>query len=104
AAWPGWDRSIGHVVAADGGARHARELGVEIDRWIGDGDSVSPADLDARIAAGVPIERTRPDKDESDTELAIEAAIRLGATGIVIVGALGGPRSDHALCQLEAPH
>jgi thiamine pyrophosphokinase len=100
AAWPGWDRSVGLVIAADGGARHARELGVAVDRWIGDGDSVSPADLDALIAAGVPIERTRPDKDESDTELAIEAAIRLGASGIVIVGALGGARIDHALANI----
>src|SRR6478672_8650223 len=94
-AWPGWDASIGLVVAADGGARHAATLGIAIDRWVGDGDSITRADLDALVAAGVPLERTRPDKDESDTELAIEAAIRLGASSVVIVGALGGPRIDH---------
>ena len=99
-AWPGWDASIGLVVAADGGARHATALGVAIDRWVGDGDSIAPADMDALVAAGVPLERTRPDKDESDTELAIEAAIRLGASGIVMVGALGGARIDHALANV----
>ena len=73
ATWPGWDDDVRLVLAADGGARHARALAVRIDRWIGDGDSVDPADLEALVAAGVPIERTRPDKDESDTELAVRA-------------------------------
>ena len=27
-AWPGWDDGVGLVIAADGGARHAAELGV----------------------------------------------------------------------------
>jgi thiamine pyrophosphokinase len=100
AAWPGWDAAIGLVVAADGGARHARDLGVTIDRWVGDGDSIAPADLDALTAARVPMERSRPDKDESDTELAVAAAIGLGAGGIVIVGALGGARIDHGLANI----
>lgn len=99
-AWPGWDSAIGLVVAADGGARLAEALGVTIDRWVGDGDSIDEAALDALIAAGVPVERTRPDKDESDTELAIDAALRLGADGLVLVGALGGPRIDHALANI----
>jgi len=99
-AWPGWDVGIGMVVAADGGARHAASLGVVIDLWVGDGDSLGEADIAALAAAGVPLERSRPDKDESDTELAILAAIRLGASGIVVVGALGGPRIDHALANI----
>jgi thiamine pyrophosphokinase len=100
AAWPGWDVSIGRVVAADGGARFAERLGVDIDLWVGDGDSIGADEIAALAAAGVPIERTRPDKDESDTELAIDAALRLGADGVVIVGALGGPRIDHALANV----
>ncbi len=99
-AWPGWDAGVGMVVAADGGARHAATLGVAIDLWVGDGDSLGEPDLAALEAAGVPVERSRPDKDESDTELAILAAIRLGASGVVVVGALGGPRIDHALANL----
>ena len=100
AARPGWDAEVGIVVAADGGARHAASLGVAIDLWVGDGDSLGESDLAALEAAGIPLERSRPDKDESDTELAILAAIRLGATGIVVVGALGGPRIDHALANI----
>ena len=99
-AWPGWDQSVDLVVAADGGARHAPGLGVAIDLWVGDGDSIGEDALAALEATGVPVERARPDKDESDTELAIRAAIRLGASGFVIVGALGGPRIDHALANI----
>jgi thiamine pyrophosphokinase len=99
-AWPGWDDAIGLVIAADGGARQAELLGVSIDVWVGDGDSIDPALLDALEARGVPIERSRPDKDESDTELAVLAALRRGAGGVVIVGALGGARIDHSLANI----
>jgi thiamine pyrophosphokinase len=98
--WPGWDAGIGLVVAADGGARLAPALGVRIDRWVGDGDSLGDDGLAELESAGVAIERSRPEKDESDTELAIRAALALGAVGIVIVGALGGPRIDHALANI----
>jgi thiamine pyrophosphokinase len=98
--WPAWDAAVDLVVAADGGARHAPGLGVTIDLWVGDGDSIVGDALEALAAAGVPIERSRPDKDESDTELAVRAALRLGASGVVIVGALGGPRIDHALANI----
>lgn len=98
--WPGWAGSIDLVIAADGGARHAARLGVSIDRWVGDGDSLGEEGLAALAAAGVPIERSRADKDESDTELAIAVALRLGADDIVIVGALGGPRVDHELANI----
>ena len=59
AAWPGWDRAIGLVIAADGGARHADALGMSIDVWVGDGDSIEPALLDALEARGRPA-RTEP--------------------------------------------
>jgi len=99
-AWPGWDAGIGLVVAADGGARHAAGLGVTVDLWVGDGDSLDPDGLAALEAAGVPMERSSPHKDESDTELAVRAATHRGATGLTIVGGLGGPRIDHALANI----
>ena len=100
ATWPGWDREIGLVIAADGGARHAGPLGVEIDVWVGDGDSIDPAALEVLAARGVPLERSRQDKDESDTELAVVAALRRGADGLVILGGLGGARIDHELANI----
>lgn len=96
-AWPSWDRDVGLVVAADGGARHATALGLRIDRWVGDADSLGLDEVEVLRAAGVAVELALPDKDESDTELAITAAVAAGATDVTILGALGGPRFDHAL-------
>lgn len=100
AAWPGWDGDIGLVIAADGGARHAKALGLRLDRWVGDGDSVDPAELDRLARAGVALQRVSTDKDESDAELALLAAIGAGAESIVILGGLGGVRVDHALANI----
>ena len=100
AAWPGWDAGVVLVVAADGGARHATSLGLRVDRWVGDGDSIEPSALETLEAAGVAVERTPVEKDESDAELALLAALDGGATAIVVLGALGGPRIDHALANV----
>lgn len=97
AAWPGWSDGVAFVVAADGGARHAAPLGLRIDRWVGDGDSLPTPELEALRATGVPIDLVSAEKDETDTELAVRAAVDAGADGVVIIGGFGGPRLDHAL-------
>lgn len=99
-AWPAWDDGVRLVIAADGGARHAAGLGVRIDRWVGDGDSIADVTLADLQRAGVAIERAPTDKDESDTELAVLAALAAGADRLSIVGALGGPRLDHGLANV----
>jgi thiamine pyrophosphokinase len=98
--WPDWSRDIELVVAADGGARLATPLGLRIDRWVGDGDSLSRAEIEELRLAGVPVDLVSPDKDESDAELAMVAAVRAGAMDLTILGALGGPRMDHALANV----
>jgi len=100
AAWPGWDAGISLVVAADGGARHATALGLRIDRWVGDGDSIAPDDLRALAVTGVRIDRVAVEKDASDTELALLAAVEAGADEITIIGGTGGIRTDHALANV----
>ena len=100
ASWPGSLAQFDLVVAADGGARHAQRLGVTIDRWTGDADSIEPAELEALRRRDVAIELVAADKDESDTELAIRTALREGATDITIVGAFGGRRLDHTLANI----
>ena len=96
-AWPGWDGGLELVIAADGGARHATALGLQLDRWIGDGDSIDPGDLAALAATRVRVDRVAREKDASDTELAVLAAIEAGADELTILGGLGGARVDHAL-------
>jgi thiamine pyrophosphokinase len=100
AAWPGWERDIELVIAADGGARLSDSLEIPIDRWVGDGDSIEPALAARLVARGIPMRRLAEDKDESDTELALLEVLDAGATDIAIIGALGGPRFDHALANV----
>lgn len=98
-AWPGWADEIAVVIAADGGSSTAGYLGLAMDLVVGDLDSVDPAELTALRARGIPIEWAPADKDESDTELAVAAALARGATSIVIVGGFGG-RLDHLLANV----
>ena len=88
------------VVAADSGMRHARALGVTPELWTGDFDSVDDA-LRASFA-DVPTEIFPPEKDMTDGEIAVEAALARGATELLLVGAFGGERADHAFLHLSA--
>lgn len=88
------------VIGADGGARRAMQAGVHVDLVVGDLDSLRSTDLADLVAAGAQVLRADADKDESDTELCILAALDRGATYIRLLGALGGPRIDHELANV----
>ena len=94
------------LIAADAGALVLERLGIVPDLAVGDFDTAGPA-LVARLAAGgIPTETHPVAKDYTDTHLAIVIAIARGATAIVVLGALGGPRYDHMLAtalSLAAP-
>lgn len=90
------------AVAADGGYRLARRLGIECGLLVGDFDTLSASEVAEAESAGVVVERHRPDKDQSDLELAIAHALRMGATRVTLVGALGGAW-DHCLVNLLSP-
>lgn len=85
-------------VAADGGMRHAAALGVTPEIWVGDFDSTPPALIDAW--AEVERQPHPAAKNETDGAIAVAAAAERGARRIVLAGALGGERSDHALMHL----
>ena len=104
AAWPGWVDDVGLVVAADGGARHAAALGLR-RRPVGRRRRLGRSGHARRPSrrAGVEVRRRPTDKDESDTELARPCGPRARTpTAIVVLGALGGPRLDHALANIGA--
>ncbi|HUS60678.1 MAG TPA: thiamine diphosphokinase, partial [Acidimicrobiales bacterium] len=84
------------VIAADSGIDHALALGLHVDVAIGDFDSVSPPALRLVAAAGARVERHPEAKDETDLELALDAAIARGARRIHVLGGHGG-RLDHFL-------
>lgn len=66
------------LIAADGGGTALFREGYAPSLLIGDLDSIIPEALAAYQAQGVVIERHRPDKDETDLELALLAAARDG--------------------------
>jgi thiamine pyrophosphokinase len=78
------------VIAADGGSLHARTLNLHVDVLIGDLDSIQPAQAERLRADGAQIIPHPPGKDETDLELALLQACALGASEIVVLGAVGG--------------
>src|SRR5690606_3498347 len=86
------------AIAADGGIRHAEALALRPELWVGDFDSTAGA-LAARDAE-VPRLAFPAEKNLTDGELAVEAALARGATRILLVGALGGERADHAMAHV----
>jgi thiamine pyrophosphokinase len=87
------------IIAADGGARLALACDLVPHLVIGDLDSLSPAEVDDLRARGAVIQPFPAEKDETDLELALLAAIRQGASWVRIIGALGG-RVDQMLANL----
>jgi thiamine pyrophosphokinase len=80
------------VIAADGGVELARKVGLEVDLAVGDLDSVSEHAL-----RGIDeVERHPAEKDASDLELALAAALRSERERILVLGGAGG-RLDHLL-------
>ncbi len=62
------------LIAADGGARHALELGLVPSVVIGDLDSITDEDRRTLVASGTDIQVFPRDKDETDFELALRLA------------------------------
>lgn len=86
------------VIAADGGVVTASELGLRVDELIGDLDS-APASLQARVAeSGGRVRRYRAEKDATDLELALAAAVSRDPPPrrVIVLGGTGG-RLDHLL-------
>jgi thiamine pyrophosphokinase len=87
------------LIAADGGANWLARHG----RWpqvlIGDLDSVASEVRQVLEEGPCRVVRHRPDKDETDTELALREAVAMGAERITLLGALGG-RLDHTLANI----
>ena len=87
-------------IAVDGGLRHLRNLYKTPDLLIGDLDSATTAEVEGASMQGIEVRRYKSDKDETDLELALLAAIEKGFDEILIIAALGD-RLDHTLGNLN---
>lgn len=87
------------VIAADSGAMAALHAGRVPVFVVGDFDSLTLPiqELEQR---GSKLIRAQVEKDETDTELAIQTALEHGATEITVLGAIGGERFDHTVANI----
>ena len=89
------------TVAADRGLDFFMETGLVPDAAVGDFDSLSEKGkryLDALTCTD--IRRLKPEKDDSDTQYAVNYAIEKNIKKIIILGATG-TRIDHLIANLE---
>jgi thiamine pyrophosphokinase len=82
------------AIAADSGMAHADALGLDVELWVGDFDSAG-AEL-MRDFSKVSREAHPAEKNATDGELAVAAALARGASRFVLAGGLGG-QSDHLI-------
>lgn len=87
------------LYAVDGGLTVLQKAGLRPDCLVGDFDTVS-SELLEQYATQCRVLRHPPEKDATDTELAIDAALEDGAERIVLLGATGG-RMDHTMANVH---
>ena len=87
------------ILCADGGTRHALALGLTPNVVIGDLDSVTEEERRKMKEIGVEVMAYSRDKNETDLELAINHALTLNPSQILILAALGG-RMDQTLANI----
>ena len=87
------------LIAADGGSRHCKTLGLIPSVIIGDFDSLGAEELSQYRERGVEILQHPREKDQTDLELAVRLAIERGMREVYITGALG-KRLDMTIANL----
>jgi len=88
------------IIAADSGAATALQYGYIPAIVVGDFDSLDAHLLQELSERGSQVRQVAVEKNETDTELAVQAAIEQGATSITLLGALGGERFDHTMANI----
>ena len=95
---------IDEIIAVDGGVRVAIEANIVPNIVLGDFDTIGEIYLEKYLLdkkdQNIDIVRLNPMKDSTDTHVAIQKAIDLGANEIVIFGATG-TRFDHVLSNVH---
>ena len=90
-----------NIIVCDRGLEALYKLKIIPNHVVGDFDSVSPEILEFYKKQSQIIFHTyHPEKDNTDTDIALKLAIRLKSSKITIMGALG-KRIDHALANIH---
>ncbi|MBQ8003194.1 MAG: thiamine diphosphokinase [Clostridia bacterium] len=80
------------VICADGGLTHAERMGITPNLTVGDFDSY-------KGDAPGEVRKFNPEKDYTDTHIAVSAALEKGYKKIVLLGAMG-TRLDHTMANI----
>lgn len=88
------------VIAVDKGLEILEKLQIKPNHIIGDFDSINNTILEKYQKESLQIHRLNPEKDFTDTHMAIKLAENLGAKDITILGAIG-TRMDHTIANIH---
>jgi len=88
------------AIAVDGAADLFDKYALLPHVVIGDFDTANPSSISRLEAAGSSVKRLQRAKNETDTEAAVNHAIKAGASEIVMLGATGR-RLDHTFANLS---
>ncbi len=86
------------IIAADKGLEVLNKTNINPDYIIGDFDSINKEILEQY--KNIPITYLKPEKDFTDTHMALKLAIENGAKRITIYGAIG-TRLDHSIANIH---
>jgi len=95
-------QSDAYIICADGGIKAAKHLSLSPDLIVGDFDSWPDNQSIPEVGSvwkGAEIIRLPAEKDETDTQYAVQEGLRRGYRSFLILGGLGG-RLDHTLANL----
>lgn len=87
------------IICADGGTKHAYNMGLMPDLIMGDLDSSSDFYIEYYKNQGIEIIKYPKDKDKTDTHICILHALEFSSE-IILIGALGN-RLDHTLANIS---
>ena len=85
-----------YIIACDRGMAAAQRAGIMPDIFIGDFDSFCGA-----LPKDLPVISSRPEKDDTDTMMAVRHGLSLGFRDFVFLCALGG-RRDHEFANIAS--
>lgn len=88
------------IIGVDRGMEFLQRHNLTPDLLVGDFDSACRKTKEHYKTLGIPIEQYDPEKDATDTEIGVRAALKMGAAEITILGAIG-TRLDHVLGNIQ---
>lgn len=87
-------------IGVDRGVTYLKEFGLPIHNAFGDFDSISSSEMNELVDSIEEVAIFSPEKDKTDTEIALEWSINQNPESIKIFGATGG-RIDHLLANIH---